>query len=118
MFAIKINSKLIAGNGISGVLVFKISRGRMPSDPSTELAPSALVCSAHQLLIRSYASGSDYVFAAHFTALLSVNYKFQPKTVAFILKSDHSFLQAWIVQTLYSNIVINSRPISQKSISV
>ena len=32
---------------------------------------------------------SDYTFAAHFTALLSVNYKFQPKTVAFILKSDH-----------------------------
>ena len=29
----------------------------------------------------------------------------QPKTEAFILKSDHSFLQAWMVQTLYSNIV-------------
>ena len=46
------------------------------------------------------------------------NYKFQPKTVAFILKSDHSFLQAWIAQTLYSNIVLNSRPILQKSISM
>ena len=43
---------------------------------------------------------------------------FQPKTVAFILKSDHSFLQAWTVQTLYSNIAINSRPILQKSISM
>ena len=30
----------------SGVLVFKISRGRIPPDPSIELAPSALVCSA------------------------------------------------------------------------
>ena len=37
---------------------------------------------------------SDSVFAAHLTALLSVKYKLQPKTAAFILKSDHSFLQA------------------------
>ena len=59
---------------------------------------------------------SDSVFAAHFTALLSINYKFQPKTAAFILKSDHSFLQAWKAQTLYSNIVLNSGPILQKSI--
>ena len=61
---------------------------------------------------------SDNVFAAHFTALLSVNYKFQPKPAAFILESDHSFLKAWIVQTLYSNIVVNSRPILQKSTSM
>ena len=54
----------------------------------------------------------------HFTALSSVNYKFQAITVAFILRSDHSFLQTWIAQTLYSNIVINSRPILQKSISM
>ena len=67
---------------------------------------------------QSWQLRSDYVFAAHFTALLSVNYKSQPKTVAFILKSNHSFLQAWMVQTLYSNIVINSRPILQKSISM
>ena len=33
----------------------------MPPDPSTELAPSALVCSAPQLLIRSYASGLSCV---------------------------------------------------------
>ena len=67
---------------------------------------------------QSWQLRSDYVFVAHFTGLFLVNYKFQAKTVAFILESDHSFLQAWIVQTLYSNIVINSRPILQKSISM
>ena len=70
-----------------------------------------------ELTFSTISTISDSVFAAHFTALLSINYKFQPKTAAFILKSDHSFFQAWKAQTLCSNIVLNSGPILQKSIS-
>ena len=81
----KLNSKLsaqIAGNGVSGGLLFKISRGRMPPDPFTELAPSALVCSAPQLLIRSYASDCEAIFPTPFS-MFPIYYKKVIKTASY-----------------------------------